>query len=427
MKRALVLSGGGAKGSYQIGVWKALRRLYKKIDIVVGTSIGSINAAMVAQKKYRNSKKLWLNIKTTDLFDYDTTKDLKHNKENIKKMISNKGLENDKAISFLKTKINETKIRKSKIKYGLVTYNLKTKTPKYLSIENIPNGKLIDYIFASSTCFPVIEKKEIDGEYYIDGGFYDNMPINLAIDMGADEIIAVDLSVISINQKIKDKNIKVDIIKNKDKKIFTLDFNKEYAKRQMALGYNDTMKYFKKLDGNIYTFKKNDLEKNYNKLKKYYIDLLNKILLTQNNNIILNQIFKISKYNKIFTNIKQNKTIEPIINDSLEYLASIFSIKDEKIYNINKFNRLLIKKARELEYIKIDKNLKGKMLIGYIYNKYMNSTDKEKEFKELFNIALIFQKDFLAALYLISISKHYPLTLKSEEYYNELYKSAYKY
>lgn len=427
MKRALVLSGGGAKGSYQIGVWKAIRKLYKKIDIVVGTSIGSINAAMVAQKEYKNAKKLWLNIKTKDLFDYDTSKDLIDNKENIKKIISNKGLENDKAINFLKTVINEQKIRSSKIKYGLVTYNLKTKTPKYLSIENIPNGKLIDYIFASSTCFPIIEKKEIDGEYYIDGGFYDNMPINLAIDMGANEIIAVDLSVLSIKQKIKDNNVKVDIIKNKDKKLFSLDFNKEYAKKQIAIGYNDTMKYFKQLDGNIYTFKKNDLSKNYNKINKYYIDLLNKILLTQNNNAIVNQIFKISKYNKIFTDIKQNKKIDNIINDSLEYLATIFSIPNEKIYNITKFNKTLIRKAKELEYIKLDKNLKGKMLIGYIYNKYMNSEDKEKEIKELFNIALIFQKDFLSAIYLIAISKHYPLTLKNEEYYKELYKSAYKY
>ena len=47
MKRAVVLSGGGSKGSYEIGVWKALRRLHIKYDIVTGTSIGALNGALM--------------------------------------------------------------------------------------------------------------------------------------------------------------------------------------------------------------------------------------------------------------------------------------------------------------------------------------------------------------------------------------------
>ena len=60
------------------------------------------------------------------------------------------------------------------------------------------------------------------------------------------------------------------------------------------------------------------------------------------------------------------------------------------------------------------------MLIGYIYNKYMSAEDKEEVFKKLLNIALIFQKDFLAALYLIAISTKYPFTMKSEQFYEEI-------
>ena len=58
--RALVLSGGGAKGAYEIGVWKALRKLNIKIDIVTGTSIGAINGAFVVQNKYYRAKRIWL-------------------------------------------------------------------------------------------------------------------------------------------------------------------------------------------------------------------------------------------------------------------------------------------------------------------------------------------------------------------------------
>ena len=52
MKRAIALSGGGTKGSYEVGVWKAL--LEKDIDyqIVTGTSIGSINGAFMVTKQY---------------------------------------------------------------------------------------------------------------------------------------------------------------------------------------------------------------------------------------------------------------------------------------------------------------------------------------------------------------------------------------
>ena len=49
MKRALVLSGGGSRGAYEIGAWQALRELGVRLDAVYGTSIGAINAALVAQ------------------------------------------------------------------------------------------------------------------------------------------------------------------------------------------------------------------------------------------------------------------------------------------------------------------------------------------------------------------------------------------
>ncbi|MGM9879077.1 MAG: patatin-like phospholipase family protein [Bacilli bacterium] len=419
MKRALVLSGGGAKGSYQLGVYKAIRRLGIKIDIITGTSIGSINGALFVSGDYLKAKRLWMKISTDNLFNYDF-KNPKNYQKIAKEMVENKGLKFDKAEKFLQEIINEDKIRKSKIDYGLVTVNLKNRVPKMLTKEQIPKGKLVSYIIASSTCFPAIEMKEIDGEYYIDGGYYDNLPINLAIDMGADEIIAVDLSALGIKQKVKDKNIKIDYIKNSNKQMFTLDFDTEIAKKNIRLGYNDTMKYYKKLEGKDYTFKKGNLEKNYNNISDYYIKLIKKILLSDEKKVKITEILKNKRYQNIFLNIKQGKKIDKEINQSLEYLGSIFEIENDQIYNIERFNRLLIKEAKALNYIKIDKKLKGKMLIGYIYNQYMESNNKENVYKKLFNIALVFQKDFLAALYLISISSKYPITLNSDEFFEEI-------
>ena len=57
-KTALVLSGGGSRGAYEIGVWKALKGLRIRIDLVTGTSVGAINGALVAQRDLRIAEKL---------------------------------------------------------------------------------------------------------------------------------------------------------------------------------------------------------------------------------------------------------------------------------------------------------------------------------------------------------------------------------
>ena len=67
--KALVLSGGGAKGSYQIGAWKALKKLHIKFDIVTGTSVGALNGAMVTQNSYRRAISLWKKINLEVLFN----------------------------------------------------------------------------------------------------------------------------------------------------------------------------------------------------------------------------------------------------------------------------------------------------------------------------------------------------------------------
>ena len=67
MLKAIVLSGGGPKGSYELGVWKALRKLKYDYDIVTGTSIGSVNGFLMVQKDYKKACKLWKELDFRDL------------------------------------------------------------------------------------------------------------------------------------------------------------------------------------------------------------------------------------------------------------------------------------------------------------------------------------------------------------------------
>ena len=421
--KALVLGGGGAKGSYEVGVFKALRKLHMKFDIVTGVSIGSINGAFYVANEYKKCLKMWQKITTSDVFDVAIGS--KMSKEDIKllvKQMSSGGISFSNAYNFLKKNINEEKVRKSKIDYGLVTVSLTNKKPRFLTKEQIPYGKLVDYICASSICYPFVQAQDINDESFIDGGFYDGIPINLAIDMGATEILAVDLSVLAINKKPKDKNIKVDVIKMKDKTPLTLTFTKEYANKNIKYGYNDTMKHFNKLDGKFYTFRKNDLDKSYNELNKYFVEILKSTILNEPKNKIVNELFSIAKINKLFVKIKYNHDFKEEVEEALEHLGVLFDIPNENIYSIKKYNKLLIRKVKELNYIKINKNLKDKFLIGYMYNKYMKSENKEEIIKEMYNLSLIFPREYLCTVYLIAISKKHSLFLKADSIYDDILK-----
>ena len=421
--KALVLGGGGAKGSYEVGVFKALRKLHMKFDIVTGVSIGSINGAFYVANEYKKCLKMWQKITTSDLFDVAIGS--KMSKEDIKllvKQMSSGGISFSNAYNFLKKNINEEKVRKSKIDYGLVTVSLTNKKPRFLTKEQIPYGKLVDYICASSICYPFVHAQDINDESFIDGGFYDGIPINLAIDMGATEILAVDLSVLAINKKPKDKNIKVDVIKMKDKTPLTLTFTKEYANKNIKYGYNDTMKHFNKLDGKFYTFRKNDLDKSYNELNKYFVEILKSTILNEPKNKIVNELFSIAKINKLFVKIKYNHDFKEEVEEALEHLGVLFDIPNKNIYSIKKYNKLLIRKVKELNYIKINKNLKDKFLIGYMYNKYMKSENKEEIIKEMYNLSLIFPREYLCTVYLIAISKKHSLFLKADSIYDDILK-----
>src|SRR5471030_258043 len=67
-KRALVLPGGGGRGAYQVGVAKALKEKKIEFDFAFGTSIGGLNATMLAQGQLDRLEALWSTMKGSDIF-----------------------------------------------------------------------------------------------------------------------------------------------------------------------------------------------------------------------------------------------------------------------------------------------------------------------------------------------------------------------
>ncbi|QTL99049.1 patatin-like phospholipase family protein [Iocasia frigidifontis] len=259
----LVLEGGGSKGAYQIGAYRAIKELGFKIDAVSGTSIGALNGAMIAQGKEEEAYELWYNIKPSRIFNVEDRylqelKNFDFNQHNIlyflkraKEILNNRGLDISLIRGLLEKNIDEKVLRESAIELGIVTVNLSDMEPLELFIDDIPDGKIVDYLIASAY-FPAFKLEKLDGKLLIDGGFYDNLPINMLVSRGYKEIIAVRTYGLGRTRKLDYDNTRIRYITPQEDLGRILDFSNNRAKKNLQLGYHDTLKVFKGLKGNKY-------------------------------------------------------------------------------------------------------------------------------------------------------------------------------
>lgn len=384
MKTAIVLSGGGAKGAYQIGVWKALKKLNVKYDIVTGTSVGALNGVMMVQEDYKIALDFWKKISYEKIFGKDFYKINSNIYSNyINEFVKNGGSDPINLEKTLDQVFDAKKFYSSPIDYGIVVYNFSKLKPELMIKKDLKEETIKDYIIASAACYPAFKMKKIKNEKYIDGGYFDNMPINLAIDLGADKIIAVDLKAIGIKRKIKDVNKEIIEITPRNDVGSFLDFNESLAKKNIKFGYNDAMKIYQKLRGDKFTFN----------LKSYDFFIQNIE----------------TKYKKVMSDLRIKDTQK--ILKVLESAGKIFELDESKIYFLNFYNGNLKKKVKEQQELdnkiildKIKKKeikslLDSKYIVKYIYNLLKKGTST-REINALYFIA---KKETLVAIYLFAI------------------------
>lgn len=259
-RTALVLGGGGSRGAYEAGVWQALSELGIDIDIVTGCSVGAINAAMVVQGNLELTAKLWREMETHMIFDVpEGSQPLEYARE----IVFNHGAGTSGLKKLLEEYIDEELIRRLPMDYGIPVVSLPTFEAHYMFKENIPQGKLIDYIIASASAFPAIHSYEIDGTDYIDGGYADEIPVGMAMQKGATHVIAVNLKGMGVIKRADLKKApNLIYIEPKWDLGNILIFNTDNSKRILRLGYLDAMKAFGLIDGGFYSFAKSSFDKN---------------------------------------------------------------------------------------------------------------------------------------------------------------------
>lgn len=265
-KYGLVLAGGGAKGAYQLGAWKALRELGIEFSAVAGVSIGSINGAFIVSDCFDEAVEFWksasvdkgVNI-SAELKDPEKLFSFKNFPALIKEVIKNGGIDASPTGEFLREYIDEEKVRKSKTDFGMVTFMLSEFAPLEIFIKDIPEGELVDYLLASSKV-PGVSKIGPEDERYLDGGVYDNAPVGLLRKNGYNRIVFVDISVRKgFGHRSDLSGAELIYIRPYDveKLGAAFDFSNEMFDRRVRMGYLDTRRVFGHLSGRRFYFEKN--------------------------------------------------------------------------------------------------------------------------------------------------------------------------
>ena len=187
MKKALILSGGGARGAYQAGVYKYLTEQKFTPDVICGTSVGALNAtALGCGFTPEKLIELWQSIQTGNVMHYSIW-------QNIKDIIFRRFspmVDTTPMKRLLAHELDFEKLRSAKTKVFISAVNISNSELVYFSNKEIG----IQHLMASSAIPVVFPWQYVDGQPYWDGGLMANTPIAPAIDEDAKDIIVVLLS-----------------------------------------------------------------------------------------------------------------------------------------------------------------------------------------------------------------------------------------
>lgn len=192
---AFVLGGGGARGAFQVGALKALLEAGYQPDLMVGTSVGAINAAFLALRganleSIQQLIEVWneashANLIPTNYLSLTLRKlvgrSADYTGHRMRDFCIHHGLTPDICFNEIKG-----------MRLILVSADLNSGQPVLYGSH--PDDSILEGVLASTALPPWIPPLEKDGRLLVDGGAVSVLPIEAAIKAGATEIIALDLN-----------------------------------------------------------------------------------------------------------------------------------------------------------------------------------------------------------------------------------------
>jgi len=180
VKTAFVLGGGGRWGAVEVGMIQALDEAGIEPDLILGTSIGAFNGAIIADypgsEGVRRLTEFWEEVTGADLFQtrmidramrLATMKPSLHQTDEVRRLL-------EKAIH------PDTLIEDLQIPFQCVAASIERSAEHWFD-----RGPLVDAVLASSAVPALFPPVALAGEHYYDGGLVDSVPLGRAVQLGA--------------------------------------------------------------------------------------------------------------------------------------------------------------------------------------------------------------------------------------------------
>lgn len=271
----IVFDGGGARGAYQIGAWKALREAGVKIRAVAGTSVGALNGALVCMGDVDMAEDIWRKMTFSTVMDVDDEwmERLFRGETSLKeflnegwKKLKDGGIDITPLRNLIHETVDEETIRTCGIEFALLTFSVSDFKELDLSIEDIPEGLLEDFLLASAYLLG-FKNEPLHGKKYIDGGVINNVPLNSLVKRGYENIIEVRIYGPGREPRVKlpQGSIKYEIAP-RVKLGSIIEFSGKRSRQNLTIGYYDAKRLIYGLEGFIYYVEQTHDEKYFEEL-----------------------------------------------------------------------------------------------------------------------------------------------------------------
>lgn len=265
----IVLEGGGARGAYQVGAWRALAEAGIRIKGIAGTSVGALNGALICMDDMGKARRIWENICYSRVMDVDDEQmdilmnfsfrqlsELKLSEliNAAKRILKDRGFQIGPLRELIGAVIDEDKIRQSKRELYVVTYSLSDRKPLVVDLKEVAEGQMADMLLASAYLIG-FHREKLGGKYYLDGAGINNVPADVLIDRGYKDIIVLRIYGIGVDTE-RHLEVPEDVtlyhIAPRQDLGGLLEFDRKKARRNMLLGYFDAKRMLWGLEGRQY-------------------------------------------------------------------------------------------------------------------------------------------------------------------------------
>ena len=338
----LVLDGGGARGAYQIGAWKALKEAGVKISAVAGTSVGALNGALICMDDLEKAEKIWSEMEFSRVMsvDDDWMRQFFQGEQKLGDILAelgrvfrDGGVDAAPLRKLIHENVDEEKIRGCGKEFFIVTFSLTDTKELELSVSDIPEGRLEDFLLASAYLVGFKNEPMEDGKRYIDGGIFNNVPADVLVEKGYTDLIEIRIYGPGREPRVSlPEDGEMYQIGPRVKLGSIIEFDRERSRQNMKIGYYDAKRMLYGLEGIIYYIEQEHLDAWYERRMRDLTELEKRALA-------------------IVLKLPVSGTDKELYMGMLEAAAKFLRIPKYRIYKVDELRETVMERYERLRVI----------------------------------------------------------------------------